>query len=164
MKDIPDLVPDAEVFRRVWARVMPDQTLSPVVAGPPPGGDRPPKPAAQRDGLEELLETLDVGLGLAGELSRRTAQGRALWESMNKSAARVRSGWFLRTGRRWPGRSVPPSAGIETGRLFRELYLWEMGFSRLCRKLEREGEEGEDLAPGLIEASRRRREWMRRMI
>lgn len=169
MKDIQDLVPDDETFRRVWQRVMPEERNSSIVVRPPMGNrTAPPRPKPERPGerneLEDLLRMLDEGLGLAGELRRRRMEGRAIWESLHKSAARVRSVWFLRTGRRWDTRPVPPPRGMDLRQLVRRQYLWEQEFSDRCRALERDGEDGEELAEELLRASRRRRTVLRGML
>ena len=162
MKDIPDLVPDPEVFRRVWQRVMPDPTISPVVPAPLPAPPKPPAPPPEEDAAQRVLRALDEGLLLAGELARREPGGRALVDSLRKSAAPVRAEYFFRTGKRWSPRPAAPPKGMTTAGLLRELYRWELDFSRLCRRLE--GEAWEELAPALAEASKRRRAWMRSMV
>ena len=43
MLDFQELMPDEETFRRVWARVMPDEQSSPIALRPPSGGPRPPE-------------------------------------------------------------------------------------------------------------------------
>jgi len=173
MKDIQELVPDEETFRRVWQRVMPDEGLSQIVIRPP--AERPPMPprpapkppegeAGEQAVLGRMLRAVDEGLALAQALRRRGPEGGSLWESLNRSAARLRSAWFLRTGRRWSPRQFPPPREPEPGVLLRRMYLWELDFSRLCRALERDGEDGEELAEGLLDASRRRRRVIRGLL
>ena len=177
MEDFQELMPDEEMFRRVWRRVMPDESISPVVLrrpGEPPNRPVPPRPDPQRperpagdEGLlRQMLEETDRGLfALSGAL-RRQPGVRGVWESLNDSAAQLRSAWFLLTGRRWRPDARDSGRIMPVGQLLREQYLRELELSRLYRMGEREfrGEDLKELMPELDLASRQRRGMIRRLL
>lgn len=166
------LTPDAETFRRVWKRVMPDESLSPIAVHTSPRGRTAPPPtpcAPEPEGEEELLramlENLEEGTAGAGELLRRAPMARPLVQSLNASLRRARSAWFLLTGRRWEGKRRTVNANRPLGALLREQYLRELELSRLCRETEKNRSQAlREAAAELEEESRRRRGMIRNLL
>ena len=177
MQDFQELMPDEETFRRVWQRVMPDESASPIAVHrlgeqsrppmpPRPAPQRPVRPGGDEDLLRQMLEETDRGLSAVGTIIRRQPGARGLWESLNSSAAQLRSAWFLLTGNRWmPGRPEP-GRNMPVGQVLREQYLRELELSRLYRMGEKEfrGEDLRELMPELEQASRRRRGMIRTLL
>lgn len=180
MQDFKELAPDEETFRRVWKRVMPDESASPIVVHRPGQGQRPgtakapppnrkPKPeepVEDEEQLRQMLAELDGALGRVQAIVRRQPGAWPIRDSLHKSAGQARSAWFLLTGRRW-GNMVRESGGNPPlGRLLREQYIWELDFSKRCRDMgERfQGEDLRELMPRLEMASRRRREMIRNLL
>lgn len=175
MQEFQELMPDEETFRRVWQRVMPDESLSPVVLRRPgeeqnrpmpPGPQRPNRPRGDEDLLRQMLEETDRGLFALSGAFRRQPGVRGVWESLNDSAAQLRSAWFLLTGRRWRPGARDPGRIMPVGQLLREQYLRELELFRLYRTGEREfrGEDLRELMPELDLASRQRRGMIRRLL
>ncbi len=182
MQDIQELAPDEETFRRVWQRVMPDESISPIVVHRPGPGQpsqrptqRPPQrpPENRPDGPErderlirQMLEELENAMARMGAVVRRQPRARPIWESLNRSAARLRTLWYLITGDRWVVRPRRETFSAPVDRLLREQYLWEISFSRLCREgMEKQREEEtRELMPELEQASRRRRGMIRNLL
>lgn len=173
MKEYQELTPDAEVFARVWKRVMPDESVSPIVVhsprrknGPKPAAPLSDPPAGDRDHLRQLVEMLDDGLGQVDEIVRRQPGAYPLTDSMRKSAAQARAAWLLLTEQRWgPGRRQ--QRGRETlGQLLRRQYIWEVQLSQVCRELEQQvqAEDVREILPELEQASRRRRGMIRHLL
>ena len=173
MQDFQELMPDEETFRRVWQRVMPDESISPIAVrrpGEPPAAP-PPQSAPTRPGgdeglLRQMLEELDEGVANAGVLVRRQLGARGLWESLNNSASQLRGAWFLLTGRRWMPRPRGTGWTLSTGQLLREAYLRELELSRLYRAGEQDfrGEDLRELMPELEQAARQRRGMIRKLL
>lgn len=185
MQDYQELTPDAETFRRVWQRVMPDAEHSPIVvhspgkeqgkqraASVPPRPQpqpqpqpKPEEPAGDESGLRKLLQELDEGLGTVAAIVRRQPGAWPLRDSIRKSAAQVRAAWFLLTGRRW-NRPQGMGQGGELGALLRRQYVWEIRFSQLCRELEQTLQAGDlrEILPELEGESRRRRSMIRSLL
>jgi hypothetical protein len=176
VQEFQELMPDEETFRLVWQRVMPDERVSPIVVHKPgqqpeqrqpmpPAPPRPEHPNGDERLLREMLEEMDRGLGAARVLVRRQG-GRALWESLNTSAAHLRSAWFLLTGRRWMPRMGEIGRVVPDGQLLREQYLRELELSRLYRTAAGEfrAEDLVEMLPELEQASRRRRGMIRMML
>lgn len=178
MQEFQELTPDEETFRRVWARVMPDEASSPIAVRPPAGGERPPvqprpprperPPEPPMEGerlLRQMLEMLDEGIAAAGAIMRRQPWAWPLLDSLRTSAAQARPAWFLMTGRRWEGRFRPLSGNVPLERLLREQYIREVEFSRLCREGENSrSEELREISPALEDASRARRRMIRNLL
>lgn len=140
---------DPEVFRRVWQRVMPDQSLSPVSPGPAPlpavpalspaPGGTEALPACLGEGsrphAQVLREVMDQTRGLSLTLRRlaRRSPGRAarvllaLSARLDREARRLSAAYFLITGERYaPGQAPLPLSGpLEQGlrALFRQFLL-----------------------------------------
>ena len=177
MQEFQELMPDEETFRRVWQRVMPDERVSPIVVhGPGQGGNAPqmppaPGPQGQNTGgdeglLRQMLEELDRSLTGVGSLARRYPGTKRLWDSLNRSASRLRSVWFLLTGRRWMGRTGEAVRGVPAGVLLREQYVRELELSRLYRAGRQafRGEDLKEILPELEQASLLRREMIRELL
>jgi hypothetical protein len=177
VQEFQELMPDEETFRRVWQRVMPDERVSPIVVhGPGQGGagpqiPSPPRPQGQGTGgdeglLRQMLEELDRSLSAIGGIVRRYPGAKGLWESLNRSASRLRSAWFLLTGRRWMGRPGDTGRNVPPGSLLREQYVRELELSRLYRagRQEFRGEDLKEILPELEKASLRRREMIRGLL
>jgi hypothetical protein len=174
MQEYQQLVPDAEMFARVWKRVMPDESGSPIVVHPPEGERKEPKPPRtppkpvkeEREWLREVLAEMEEGAARVGEILRRDPGAWPLRDSMGKSAAQLKAAWFLLTGERWrnAGRRQPVGGSMEA--LLREQYLRELRFSELCRQAGEHLRRG-DLAEIMSEqedASSRRRRMLRHML
>lgn len=176
MQDFQELMPDAETFRRVWQRVMPDESASPLVVhrpgeqpnGPPPRPmpQPPERPGGDEALLRQMLEEMDRGLLEVGVVVRRQPGARGLWESLNRSVSQLRSAWFLLTGRRWLPRGREPGRNVPTGLLLREQYLRELELSRLYRAGEKEfrAEDLREMMPEQEQESRRRRGMIRTLL
>ena len=173
MEDFQELMPDEETFRRVWQRVMPDERVSPVVVhrpgeqqAPPPGGSIPQRPGGDEGLLRQMLEETDRGLSGLGTLVRRQPGARGLWESLNGSAAQLRSVWFLLTGRKWSPNMQNTGRNMPVGQLLRGAYLRELELSRLYRMGEQEfrGEDLKELMPELEQEARKRRGMIRTLL
>ena len=174
MQDYQELVPDAELFARVWKRVMPDESMSPIEVHRPEGhvpkekGPAvPPKPGRDdRAWLREVLEEMEAGLARGGDILRRDPGAWPLEENMRKSAAQLRAAWLLLTGERWRGRPAPRPHRGSMEDLLREQYLWELRFSGLCRQAG-EGMKRSDAAEIMPEQEResmKRRRMLRHML
>ena len=172
MQEYEQLVPDAEMFARVWKRVMPDESMSPIVVHPP-GATEPPKPLSAEQGsregrvwLGEILEELDEGNIRAAEILRRDPGAWPLRDSMQKSAAQLRAAWLLLTGTRWKSRGSRYPTGGSTEKLLREQYLWEVRFSDLCRRAGKalQGADPAEIMPEQERESGRRRRMLRHML
>ena len=177
MEDFQELMPDEEMFRRVWKRVMPDESISPIALRRPgdhsdrpepprPGPQRPNRPGGDEGLLRQMLEETDRSLFALDSAVRRQPGTRGLWESLNGSAMQLRSAWFLLTGRRWRPGARDSGRIMPVGQLLREQYLRELELSRLYRMGEREfrGEDLKELMPELDLASRQRRGMIRRLL
>ena len=174
MQDYQELTPDAEVFRRVWQRVMPDDTYSPIAVhqpgeerrpGPAPGGEpprRPEKPQNAEQELRVLLRMMDEALGTVAAIVRRQPGAWPLRDSIRRSAAQLRSAWFLHTGRRWAGNTGPSGRDAPLEQLLRRQYMWEIRFTQQCRQTG--VQEIREILPQLEEDSNRRRGMIRRML
>lgn len=174
MQDYQELVPDAELFARVWKRVMPDESMSLIEVHRPEGhapkekgSAVPPKPRRDdREWLREVLEEMEAGLGRAGDILRRDPGAWPLEENMRKSAAQLRAAWLLLTGERWRSRAEgrPYRGSMEN--LLREQYLWELRLSGLCRQAgeELKSADGAEIMPEQESESRKRRRMLRHML
>ena len=170
--DYQPLTPDAEVFARVWSRVMPDAEAGPIALNrpgqqpqPPQPQPGPPTPRGDEEILRQLLEQMDTGLAGGMELARRDRRAAPILESLRRSARQLRTAWFLLTGQRW--REGPPPRGgrEELPALIRRQYRWEVGFSGQCQQAGHtlRGEDLRELMPGLEAASVGRRGMLRRL-
>lgn len=175
MQDYPNLTPDAETFARVWKRVMPDESLSQIVVHAPEehGQGEVEKPPVNKTGvigdeerLRGVLEAMDEGMMLTGEIFRRQPGAWPLRENLRTSAAQLRAAWQLLTGRRWRGAGALPSGRESFQRILREQYLWEIRFSQLCREAgeQMRAEDLREIFPEQEEASRKRRRMVRHLL
>ena len=178
MQEYEQLVPDAEMFARVWKRVMPDEKSSCIVVHQPKekGGRRPPVPPKEvppeprcredRAWLREAMEEMEAGIFRAGEILRRDPGAWPLGESMGRSAAQLKAAWLLLTGERWKnsGRGRGGTGGMENR--LREQYLWELRFSELCRRAGENLTRGDmaEIMPEQERESGRRRRMLRHML
>ena len=174
MQDDQELVPDAELFARVWKRVMPDESMSPIEVHQPgryiPTEKRPavPPKAGQDDRawLREVLEEMEAGHGRAGAILRRDPGAWPLEENMRKSAAQLRAAWLLLTGERWRSRGDGRSYRGSMENLLREQFLWELRLSAMCRQAgeELKSAEAAEIMPEQEMESRKRRRMLRHML
>ena len=134
-------LPDQETFERVWKRVMPDQSLSPVEAGEAAGGgtQAPENASSGEDGalLARLTEQLRGALPGAQSLARRMGgRSRPLADlpgDRQRALRRLSALYFLLTGLRPAARpSLPPREPISLSQALREQYLWEREWGRAC--------------------------------
>lgn len=173
MEEFQTLMPDRETFLRVWKRVMPDDSESPIAISPPAAGParppkQPPRPPERPRGLEweELLQTMDEGMAGAHEIVRRLPGARPMLENLWGSARQVRSAYFLQTGRRWR-EQVPQGMGREPIRvMLRRQYVWEIRWADLCRRAakEMETEDVREIFPELERQSKARRGMIRNLL
>ena len=173
MQDYQELVPDAEMFARVWKRVMPDESLSRIEVhtsdgqkeymGPPELTTSPPPD--DRELLWEVLEEMDRGQARAGEIRRRDPGAWPLGENMERSSVQLRAAWLLLTGQRWNATRYRPVSG-NMAELLREQYLWELRFSELCRQAGKKLQRADvaEVMPEQESASVRRRRMLRHML
>lgn len=175
MQDYPNLTPDAETFARVWKRVMPDESLSQIVVHSPEEHKQREQqsPAANEAGtmgdeerLRGLMEAMDEGMMLTGEIFRRQPGAWPLRENLRTSAAQLRAAWQLLTGRRWRDAGAMTSGREQFQRILREQYLWEIRFSQLCREAgeQMRAEDLREIFPEQEDASRRRRRMVRHLL
>ncbi len=143
---------DPEVFRRVWARVMPDEKNSLIAVTPP---DAAPAPAVEEkrlaipeerapsltgkeetETLRRLMDLVQEGIGASQGLVRR-AGGHArtlsgLLSDHQRALRQLAACYFLAAGSRYrPAGTVPVRSG-SLAQALREQYLWERKWSRLC--------------------------------
>ena len=122
---------DPEVFARVWSRVMPDQTLSPIQPALPAlrsPAQTAPAPSCLGEGsaryvpqLEALMDQLHAALGSVRQLARRGG-GRAsrllasLAADQQRQLRRLSAAYFLITGRRYApkGQGAVPSGPLSS--------------------------------------------------
>lgn len=140
---------DPEVFRRVWARVMPDQKDCPIVVDPPtrsqphrpspaPQASRPtPAPSIKEESpsLTDLLEQLRAGVLQAQALVRRTGGNRALSQlsaSRQQAMRQLSASHFLASGRRFQSNSPVPAPPVDLPQALRGQFLWEQRWARDC--------------------------------
>lgn len=151
---------DPEVFRRVWARVMPDQSRSPIaVDSPVPSASRAPaspsparsptppaKPKQQPSApppqeepgqpLKRLMDLSREGIVFSGALVQRTGnRGRplsALVRDHQRALRQLRAAYFLVTGRNYQPAGAPPPRNISLPMALREQFLWEQRWAAAC--------------------------------
>lgn len=170
MQDFQELAPDEETFRRVWKRVMPDESASPIVVHTPGQAavsEPPPRMEAQDETiLREMLVLLEMGLSASELVVRRQPGAWPLKESLQRSAGQAKSVWFLMTGQQWKNRGRQRTENLPQGHLLREQYIRELQFSKLCREnASRAEEEGlREIVPALEAASGRRRKMIRNLL
>lgn len=144
---------DPETFRRVWQRVMPDQSGSPISLSPAPemGRLKPPSPAPRPhqtqprpsrppEGEEARLRRLmdlaqsgmAAGLRLARRNGNRTRSLAPLSESCRRGLRRLSAAHFLLTGRRYLPRVQPVHSSTPLDMALRERFLWEQQWVRAC--------------------------------
>lgn len=155
---------DPEVFRRVWARVMPDDRSSPIALTPerkpnPPAKAKPqPRPAGHSpqhprgQGDEELVRGLMtlLGEGIAKDslLLRRSGHSRPLTQMANdhrRAMKRLSVAYFLLTGGQYRPAPAPEGHGGNVSHLLREQFQWEQRWTQACL---RGGEGAKDPAVG----------------
>ncbi len=158
--DHPFTAEDQGMFARVWGRVMPDQSMSPIELGPAPdaivpapgqggwteepGGCGAPVEGAERltPLLRQLMEGAQRGRRSYQQLARhaqgtagRQLAGMAGEESL--SFKRLETVCFLLTGQQL---AVRPWNGVPSGTLrcaLREQYLWEQERRQTCLEAAR---------------------------
>ena len=155
---------DPETFRRVWARVMPDQRNSPLVLDPPAAApqnrkkpeekpiprerrgpekkpDREEKTAPKErdeERLERLMDLSREGAEGAGALARRMGnRGREMMgiaEDHRRALRRLAAAYFLLTGRRRRPEGRSPGRHGDLETDLRERFLWERRWENACRE------------------------------
>jgi len=133
---------DPDVFRRVWARVMPDQKDSPIVVAPsnrtrpaPPSHPAPPAQEVNAPSLLNLLEQLRRGVLQAQALVRRTGGNRALHallSSRQQAMRQLSASYFLAHGQRFRSESPVPAPPADLSQALRGQFLWEQQWARDC--------------------------------
>ena len=147
-------LPDRETFERVWRRVMPDQSLSPVAvdgleargteAAEGEAASRPPiQPQRDEALLTELLEMAWSGMSSA-QMGNRARQLSELPGDHQRAVRQLSAFYFLLTGRPSPVRGG--AASQETRPLpqaLRAQYRWEREWAEACLRGSRRAEDGE---------------------
>ncbi len=138
---------DRELFRRVWDRVVPEGTQSPIRMEPPPVVQQGlvPVPAREEVPVDCLGEGASAELPQLEELARQAVQDGRVYQGLARrvggAAARVLSGmaaderrnakklaaaYFLITGQRWQGAPAEGERqGQEPMQLLRHQYMAE---------------------------------------
>ncbi len=160
--------PDGETFRRVWNRVMPDQSLSPVVIRETvrEGEKTPVDGQHYIKGIEELMEGSRgwqrrwEGLAKRHQTGKTALALRTLAAAEGRQIRRLSALYFLLTGGRYQPRSGKGVAGDGLGDSLRQGFLqqtiWQGQYAHMVEKLEGEGlkELGEELRTASLEQSR----------
>ena len=154
---------DPEVFRRVWARVMPDQRDSPILVVPPEGkGEKKLVKSSitrqnavseknhqdqeeERKQLKTMLDQMWEGYSRLQILNQRSGRRsrylQALAGDCRRAMRQLEASWFLMTGQReWqrPKLTIPEEP-LEMG--LRSQFLWEQNWRTICRQTgERTGD------------------------
>lgn len=170
MEEFQTLMPDRETFLRVWKRVMPDDSVSPIAIAPPPPPEvrraENPVRGNKAPGWEQLLSVMDEGLAGGMELARRWPGTGPVLDSLRSSARQIRGAYFLQSGRHWPGSGRTERVREPIPTLLRQQYIWEIRWSDLCRQAE-EGMERKDereVLGELEEQSAKRRRMLRNLL
>lgn len=156
---------DPETFRRVWARVMPNQENSPVVLnlggqGQSRRGEeqRPPRQEeervpmrteAEKPGAEERLRRLmdlawagsGAGSALARRMGNRDQRLAGLAADHRRALRQLSAAYFLATGRRHRPRGEVLSRGGDLSLALREQFLWEQRWAEACLEAAKEVED-----------------------
>ena len=173
MREYQELTPDAEMFARVWKRVMPDESLSRIVVHTPEGKTQLPaeeilRPDIQKEQelLRGVLEAIEAVRRGAGEILRRDPGAWPLGESVRESTAQFRAAWLLLTGEHKRGGNVLPPISGSMESLLRGQYARELRLSELCRELEEmlKGTDLEEVPAEQRRESGRRRRMLRHML
>ena len=178
MQEYQELRPDAELFARVWKRVMPDESLSRIEVHTSKVHEGQRNMAAQgTDGaapcgqgerglLAGVLEEMGAVRRGAEEILRRDPGAWPLSESVKNGAAQLRTAWFLLTGARWVPAARREPLGGKMENLLREQYLSEMRFSGLCRQTAEklQGSDTAEIMEEQVRESDRRRRMLRHML
>ena len=178
MLEYQELMPDAELFARVWKRVMPDERLSHIVVHTPeeqtaqrnltsPTAESP-KPVVpdERELLAEVLEQMESVRRGVEEILRRDPGAWPLGESVRKSMPQLRAAWLILTGERRKGKNIRQTATGSMETLLREQYRRELCFSERCRQLEEllGGTDVSEIMAEQRQESGRRRRMLRHML
>ena len=177
MREYQELTPDAEMFARVWKRVMPDESLSRIVVHTQEGKTQselqPTVAEVMRSGipkerelLREVLEEMEAVRRGAGEILRRDPGAWPLLVSVRESTIQFRAAWLLLTGEhKRSGKVLLPVAGSMES-LLRAQYAKELRLSELCRELEDvlKGTEMEEIPAEQRRESGRRRRMLRHLM
>lgn len=122
---IPAGMPDRETFERVWRRVMPDQTNSPLSLSPPAPPQTPiptqtpttPAPSGEADLLALLMDQALQECAALQKLARQSPCGgrrlSALASDCRKSYRHLAAARFLLTGESFhpqPDHPAPPAS------------------------------------------------------
>lgn len=177
MREYQELTPDAEMFARVWKRVMPDESLSRIVVHTPEGktqgktqlpAEEILRPDIQKEQelLRGVLEAIEAVRRGAGEILRRDPGAWPLGESVRESTAQFRAAWLLLTGEHKRGGNVLPPISGSMESLLRGQYARELRLSELCRELEEmlKGTDLEEVPAEQRRESGRRRRMLRHML
>lgn len=156
---------DPETFRRVWARVMPNQENSPVVLDiggqeqprreetKPPRREAeeraPEKTEREKPGTEERLRRLmdmawagaGAGSALARRMGNRDQRLTGLAADHRRALRQLAAAYFLATGRRHRPRGEAPSRGGDLSLALREQFLWEQRWAAACLEAAKEAED-----------------------
>lgn len=139
---------DAEVFERVWRRVMAgrEQTQEQVALVPAQQPAAAPVPAGQTDGLLEQLRRQAMGWRATQALARRAAGSAArvlsgIAADERRQLARLAAAWYIMTGQRWrleAGNTTPVSDLMEG---LRQKYLYLQSSAQGLEQTAQMGEE-----------------------
>ncbi len=157
---------DGETFRRVWERVMPDQSLSPVTLREEhPTPRLVPSDNHYIGGLEGVMDEVQQWQGRLEYLGQRN-QGKtsaalhALAVGEGRQLRRLSTLYYLLTGHRYQPRPPRPAVGERLRDSLRQGFLEEMGwekqYTHMVHRLEGEAliEIAQELHQGAMDQSR----------
>jgi hypothetical protein len=146
---LPQTGVDPETFRRVWRRVMPDESRSPLAVDPPRGKRPNPAPEGKPQHQEEktLQELLDLSAESAAgyqALARRSGS-RALGnmaEDCRRWGRKLSAQLFLLTGERAVPATPQPSAQTSVAQALRGQFLRARRWEGRCLLAAKATEDG----------------------
>lgn len=138
---LPEQLPDPEAFARVWQRVMPDQSHSPLVLCPPADAVSS-RSTPENDGnapLYELLHELSESILDCRKYARRGGTaGRTLSTlaaDQSRSLRPLSALWFLRTGTPFSPDHPPEKTLLPLPDFLRHEYQLCRRFQQTCTTL-----------------------------
>lgn len=144
---------DPEVFRRVWARVMPDDQNSPIVVAqetrnvpegkrvPRPNHGQPaqtpkPQPPSEEALMRQLMDLAQEGIAADAALARRAGnQSKALAPMAadhHRAMRQLSAAYYLLTGKRYQPKASTPVRSPSFAQALREQFQWEQRWNRTC--------------------------------
>ena len=160
---------DWETFQRVWKRVMPDESKSPIELIPPPPPpkpgpkpqrppqisqppqqSRPPQPPAKpqmpmpEQPLEPMFRHLCRGIGIVAPTAGQHGQHSiysVLLRQRQQALRRLQTLYFLETGKNYTCQPIREMRHGPMTRFLREQYRWEQEWARMCQRYGEQAQE-----------------------